>query len=263
MLREDIEYGKAGQCSLRMDAHVPEGIGPFPAVILVHGGGWVSGHRRRNLEPLFRPLEEAGFAWFTISYRLATHLTLFGVAVDDVAAAIRYVTQHAREYRIDASRIAVIGESAGAQLATMAVLRNGGARGVVAISPPADLISLAKTSRHIPEELRTMMEDTPCAEMLWTGLRELSPVFNVRAGAPPFLLIHGTRDQLVPYQQSLELHRRLRELGGSCELYPLEGAGHGLRWWEGNVRWIAYKRRMVDWLKATLDVAEQPALRTA
>ena len=67
----DIEYGRAGKSSLLFDAHIPDGTGPFPAVILVHGGAWVAGDRINSVEPLFKPLNDAGFAWFSISYRLA------------------------------------------------------------------------------------------------------------------------------------------------------------------------------------------------
>src|ERR1700683_154198 len=67
---KDIEYGVAGKYSLRLDAHIPDGTGPFAGVILVHGGAWVAGDRTRNVQPLFQPLSDAGFAWFTISYRL-------------------------------------------------------------------------------------------------------------------------------------------------------------------------------------------------
>src|SRR5512138_338698 len=113
-LREDIEYAQAGGQSLRMDAYVPEGRGPFPAAIIVHGGAWVSGDRRANVQPLFHPLEDAGLAWFSISYRLAKDVTQFGAGILDVEEAVRYARAHAAEYNIDPDRIALIGESAGA-----------------------------------------------------------------------------------------------------------------------------------------------------
>src|SRR5689334_1798316 len=75
--RHDVEYGKAGDISLQMDVHVPDGKGPFPAIILVHGGAWVRGDRQWNVQPLFRPLEDAKFAWFSISYRLANDILTF------------------------------------------------------------------------------------------------------------------------------------------------------------------------------------------
>jgi acetyl esterase/lipase len=69
--RADIEYGRVGGQSLRMDARVPDGAGPFPAAIIVHGGAWVGRDRKTTVQPLFQPLTEDGFAWFSISYRLA------------------------------------------------------------------------------------------------------------------------------------------------------------------------------------------------
>ncbi|MEO5961347.1 MAG: hypothetical protein ABIZ49_13710, partial [Opitutaceae bacterium] len=74
-VQTDIEYGNAAGESLKLDAYVPEGTGPFPAVILVHGGGWTGGDksggpRKGYMAPMHEPLEKAGFAWFSINYRL-------------------------------------------------------------------------------------------------------------------------------------------------------------------------------------------------
>src|SRR5215212_2087808 len=99
-----VEYGRASGAPLLLDACIPEGKGPFPAVVIVHGGGWIGGHRQYSVEPLFQPLTDAGFAWFSISYRLATDLMQFGVAVEDVQTAINHVRQNAAKYRIDPDR---------------------------------------------------------------------------------------------------------------------------------------------------------------
>src|SRR5579872_3464638 len=101
----NIEYSRAGGRALHLDAYMPDGPGPFPAAVIVHGGGWVAGDRRWNVQPLFQPLLAAGLACFSISYRLATDPSLFGVAIDDVAEAIRYVRAHALEFRVDPARI--------------------------------------------------------------------------------------------------------------------------------------------------------------
>ncbi len=145
-LREDIEYSRPGGVSLRMDAHIPEGHGPFPAVIIVHGGAWVSGDRRANVHPLFQPLQDAGFAWFSISYRLATDIAQFGAGIVDVEEAVRYVKQHAAEYNIDPDRIALVGESAGAQLASMAALAPG--TGVKAVGRPSTARATSRALRR-------------------------------------------------------------------------------------------------------------------
>ena len=71
-VHRDVEYSQAEGMSLRLDASIPEGDGPFPTAIVVHGGGWVRGDRWLDVAPLFKPLLDAGIAWFSISYRLAT-----------------------------------------------------------------------------------------------------------------------------------------------------------------------------------------------
>src|SRR5438045_1220523 len=111
-LKTDIEFAKAGNVSLTLDAFVPEGAGPFPTCILVHGGGFTKGDKTSFIKPLFEPLSKAGFAWFTINYRLAP-AHRWPACLDDVETAIRWVRAHAREYKVDTSRIALIGESAG------------------------------------------------------------------------------------------------------------------------------------------------------
>ncbi len=70
-LRKDVEYGKVEGVSLKLDASIPDGPGPFPTAILVHGGGWEAGDKQTYITYIFEPLSEAGFAWFSIDYRLA------------------------------------------------------------------------------------------------------------------------------------------------------------------------------------------------
>jgi acetyl esterase len=253
-MKNDILYGRAGGIDLLMDAALPESKMPTPAVIIVHGGGWVRGDRRIDVRPLFQPLSDAGFAWFSIDYRFATDITQFGVAIDDVETAVRYVKSHASEFNIDPHRIALVGESAGGQLAAMAALRGGGAasvNAVVAFYTPTDLVSLVKNSNYIPPEIRTSVLGTPWEQMVLAGLATLSPVENVRRDMPPFLLIHGTADPLVPFQQSMAMCDRMRKAGATCEVYPIEGARHGIRWWSASDCSTA-DARMVSWLEHEL-----------
>lgn len=256
----DVEYSRIDGNSLRMDISLPAASEATPAVILVHGGGWVAGDRRRDFQPLFQPLNDAGFAWFSISYRLATDVTRFGVAIDDVQTAIRYVISHAAEFHIDPDKIALIGESAGGQLAAMAALRGDTAtsvKAVVAFYTPTDLVSLVKTSHYIPPQIRSSVEGTPFASLIMAGLSQLSPIDNVRPQMPPFLFIHGTDDPLVPFEQSRAMCDRMKDVGASCEVYPVEGAGHGLRWWEASPRVArAYKHELIEWLHSQLSSPE-------
>lgn len=252
-LIRDIEYARVDGMSLRMDASIPATAQLAPAVIIVHGGGWVAGDRRIDVEPLFTPLANAGFAWFSISYRLATDLTQFGVAINDVQSAIRYVRAHAAEFHVDPDKIALVGESAGGQLAAMAALRAGpdsSVRAVVALYTPSDLVTLVKSSNYVPAQIRNAVRGTPWESLILAGLTQLSPIDNVRRDMPPFLFIHGTADSLVPFAQSREMCDRMRKAGATCEVYPVEGVGHGIRWWESYPRLAsAYKQKMVGWLR--------------
>jgi acetyl esterase len=259
-IHTDIEYTRAAGTSLRLDASIPDGSGPFPAAIIVHGGGWVRGDKRVDVTPLFKPLSDAGIAWFSINYRLANDPLLFGTAVHDVEAAIRFVKENAGEYRIDPDRIALIGESAGGQLAGMAAL-NGAAgtsvKAVVALYSPTDLVALLKDSELIPSSIRDSVKGTPFEGLLLARLAQLSPIEKVRPGMPPFLLIHGTADPLVPFAQSRAMCMRMQSVGASCDLFKVPGAGHGMRHWEGNPEISEpYKREMIHWLLEQL--AENP-----
>ncbi len=69
--QKNVEYARPDGKPVLLDMHIPDGPGPFPAAILVHGGGFDEGSKSTNVKPLFEPLADAGFAWFSIDYRLA------------------------------------------------------------------------------------------------------------------------------------------------------------------------------------------------
>ena len=114
-LHKDIEYARPGDVSLKLDASIPDGAGPFSAVIIVHGGGFTAGNKQQYVTPIFEPLSRAGFAWFSIDYRLAPKFP-YPAAIEDIDQAIEFVKAHAAEYKIAPDRIALLGESAGGHL---------------------------------------------------------------------------------------------------------------------------------------------------
>ncbi|MBV9763011.1 MAG: alpha/beta hydrolase [Acidobacteriaceae bacterium] len=252
----NVEYARVNGLALNLDASVPQTEPRSPAVILVHGGGWVRGDRRVDVAPLFEPLNNAGFAWFSIDYRLAADVTQFGVAIEDVQQAVRFVRSRAGEFHVDPDRIVLLGESAGGQLAAMAALRAAPGvclKGVIALYAPTDLVSLAKESDYIPAGIRNSIRGTPWESLLMAGLAQLSPVNNLRPDMPPFLLIHGTQDALVPFAQSRDMCKRMLQANASCEVYPVLGGGHGLRWWESDPKLAnGYKSKLIDWLRRQL-----------
>jgi alpha-L-fucosidase 2 len=254
----DVEYARAYGVSLRFDGTVPAGEGPFPAAIIVHGGAWVSGDRKANVQPLFKPLTAAGFAWFSISYTLVKDVSQLGAGVTDVQQAIAYVKSHAAQYNVDPNKIALIGESAGGQLAAMAALSGepgAAVQAVVAMYAPTDLVALAKSSNYIPPSFRDAVAGTPFEGLLMAGLAQLSPINHVSRNMPPFLFIHGTADTLVPFQQSVAMCDRMKAAGAACEVYPVQNAGHGMLWWQSVGVSTGYRKGMIDWLERTLNVS--------
>src|SRR5882762_1346460 len=150
--QKDVEYGRPGGKALLLDLHVPDGPGPFPAAILVHGGGFDEGSKSTNVRPLFDPLANAGFAWFSIDYRMAPEFR-FPQANEDTNAAIRWVKSNAGKYHVDASKIVIIGESAGGFLVNYAATHetpDTKIAAVVDIYGAVDYVKLALLRRDHP-----------------------------------------------------------------------------------------------------------------
>src|SRR3954451_7543820 len=127
-----VEYGKPGGHPLLLDLHVPDGPGPFPAAILVHGGGFDGGSRATNMAPTFQPLADAGFAWFSIDYRMAPEFR-FAEAKEDIDAAIKWVKANASTYKVDPEKIVLAGESAGGFLVNYAATHETAATKIAAV----------------------------------------------------------------------------------------------------------------------------------
>ncbi len=260
-LRKDIEYGRAGNESLRLDASVPDGAGSFPIAILVHGGGWSRGDKggsstpgdSADITPWFAPLTEARFTWFSINYRLAPQ-NRWPACLDDVQTAIRWVKAHAAEYKGDPRRIVLFGHSAGGHLVCLAAMLAGEdtrVQAVVGFAPVTDheqdLVQRGGLSTSLQNLLNQPKDVTPDSRAM---LHEMSPINHVKPGLPPFLIIQGDADKTVPYQQSLNFIAKLSENGVPCELITVKGAPHGLLGWESADP--SYKPRMLAWLNQVL-----------
>lgn len=250
----DIEFARPGGVPLTLDASVPEGKGPFAAVIVVHGGGWSKGSKRSYEKPLLPVLADAGFAWFTINYRLTPEYQ-FPAAVEDVEAAIRWLKAHAREYKVDPKRIALAGESAGGHLVAMAAVRQTPQTQVAAVVDfygPHDLLKREADRGEVGENMRLLLGITALDAAGRAKLRDASPINHVRKGLPPILFIHGTKDAAVPFEQSPMMCEKLKAAGNRCDVFTVEGAPHGIGGWEQNAEWQQYKPKMAEWLKKAL-----------
>ena len=260
-LHRDVPYGQAAGVQLLCDISEPDGAGPFPVAILVHGGGWSAGDKAgsdqpgsgADVTPWFDALTSARFTWVSINYRLAP-AHRWPACLEDVQTAIRWVKVHAAEYHGDAAHIALLGHSAGGHLVCLAATLAGPDTRVQAVVGFAAVTDLEADTRRrgglspsLQRLLQRPLEPTPETVAL---LRDLSPLNHVHPGLPPFLLLHGDADKTVPYAQSQAFQHRLQADGNRCDLITLPGAPHGLLTWS---RYLPdYAGQMTAWLHGVL-----------
>jgi alpha-L-fucosidase 2 len=279
-LKRDIIYGEAGGETLRLDASVPAGEGPFPIAILVHGGGWTRGDKAgsdhpgdtADVSPWFAPLTAARFTWFSINYRLAP-AHRWPACYDDVRTAIRWVKAHASDYRGDPQRIVLFGHSAGGHLVCLAVTEadeTTRVQAVVGFAPVTDFEYELPHRGGLSPSLQALLDQphdvTPASLAI---LREIAPVTHVRAGLPPFLLVQGDADRTVPIEETRRFAARLRDAGVAADLQVIAGAPHRLlAWADHDPRYmdqvIAWVNRHLTLPPASSSAAQrQPAARVA
>jgi acetyl esterase/lipase len=237
-IEKNLEYSNPDNQHLALDLARPEGIGPFPVLIYIHGGGFTKGDRAADR--LITKFAEHGYIGITIAYRL-TPKYQFPAAVNDSKAAVRWVRANAAKYSIDPDRIGVTGASAGGTLAqflgnTADVKQfegDGGNAGessrvqcVVNMCGPVDFPRWyvnSDASKYLPTYLGGSLAQTPHRHIV------ASPFFWVTPDSAPTLCIHGTKDNQVPYEQSVWLVERLTQAGVEAKLLPMEGELHGFK----------------------------------
>lgn len=232
-----IVYAEVDGTELAMDACIPEdrSAGPFPGVVLIHGGAFREGNRS-NMLGLCQRLAADGVAAFPLDYRLIP--ASFPAQVEDVMAAVGWLRQPAQTERFDLSGdISLLGSSAGAIIALTAAdaLADAGASvsAVVSLSAAGDL-TVGALALGSPDPA---LEDVVLAYLGCADLRDCphavdaSPIHNV-AGLPPTLLVHGS-DELIPLEQAEALEGAIREAGGEVTLVVVDGALHGLQVLDG------------------------------
>jgi acetyl esterase/lipase len=269
LVHRELNYAIAvGFRRLSMDVWLPRTTdgGPVPVVVWIHGGAFQLGDRRElppTYEPdsVFRLLNEAGIACATVDYRHALEAP-FPAQLHDIKAAVRYLRHHADVLGIDAKRIGAWGESAGGHLAALLGLTGNredlegglGAQGQPSsVSAVVDFYGVSSLT-HMPRlddfgafMTGPLLAAVPEGVSLEPGpmlvgnsddpalLDAASPLAYVTEAAPPFLLIHGDSDGLVPLSQSELLADALAQAGARQELVTVEGGDHAFFFAEDQV----------------------------
>jgi len=253
----DLEYGHADGKPLLLDLYVPlkEVTGKLPLVVWVHGGGWSAGSRRN---PPALPLLKHGFAVASVEYRLSQEAK-FPAQIEDCKAALRWLRANADMYHLDPDHVGVWGSSAGGHLVAMLGATGGvteldGAnkdnadqsskvQAVCDWFGPTDFLLMdtqfagkGQFLHSAPESPESHLIGGPITQNP-AKVAAASPMTYINAKAakgegkdlPPFLIMHGDKDPLVPYAQSEILRDALQKAGADVTLQIIPGAGHGFR----------------------------------
>jgi acetyl esterase/lipase len=238
---QDIAYSKVGSRELKLDIARPaEGDGPFPAVLVIHGGAWRQGNKA-DVRPILPQFVEHGFVAISPEYRFCPQ-NAFPAQIHDVKAAVRWLKVNAKKYRIDPDRIGAMGFSAGGHLAMMLGLTspNDGLEGDVSAGAPDSRVK-AVVNYFGPTDLAA--KDIPDICKPWVkdflggspqdrpdAAATASPLTFVSKDDAPVLTFQGTKDSLVPYNQAIKLAEAMSSAGVPGRVELILGADHG---WAG------------------------------
>lgn len=238
----DLAYVPNGHPRQTLDLFVPPSDGPLPLIIWIHGGAFRMGSKEDKA-----PLDylDQGYAVASLNYRLSQH-ALFPAQIEDCKAAVRWLRAHAGHYGLDPARFAAWGESAGGHLVAMLGTTGDEAafevgehldvssrvQAVVDYFGPTDFLQM--DAHRLPHGMVHDDADSPESELVGGAIQEhpdrvaaVNPITYVSSAAPPFLIVHGDQDPLVPYHQSTLLVAALEAVGVPVTFYTVAGAGHG------------------------------------
>ena len=235
----DVVTGKGGDTDLHAEIAYPKDAGaPLPAVIYIHGGGWIGGSYKRA--PILH-LAQTGYFAASIEYRLSS-VAKWPAQIEDCKLAVRWLRANAAHYHVDPNRIGVWGDSAGGHLVdclgTMADVKNyEGTGGYPGVSSAVDAVVDFYGPTDFTDPGTYSFEATRLTKGLFGVARDQnpglwksgSPLAYVKAGDPPMLLVHGDSDEMVPLAQSTVFDAALTQAGVPHQFLIVKNAGHSFR----------------------------------
>jgi acetyl esterase/lipase len=237
----DVIYCTPNNVPQQMDIYYPASGGPWPVLLYVHGGGWSKGDKAEGVG--WRSMTERGFLVVSVNYRLASDTIKFPAMIEDVKCTVRYLRAHAHEYNLDSNHIGAVGVSAGGHLVDLLGLTDESAgwdtgeyadqssrvQAVVTMAGISDLTFTRGT--YASADSAAMMVYYAFDEMPGSASPKLvaaSPIAYITPDDPPFLIIHGEQDQVVPVEQSQVLDERLRQGSVSSQFVVVRNGTHGI-----------------------------------
>ena len=240
----NVVYGEAHGTGLIMDIFTPEGTANGVGIVDVVSGGWDAGRGKikdHERAQVFKIMCSRGYTVFAIRPGSLSRFSIPDMAVH-LKSGIKWVKEHADEYHVDAGRLGLMGASAGGHLASLVAVTSGcsdanpgtdnaSVKAVAAFFPPTDFLTFGDLSDPAAAErvrqiaLRGTGEELD-EDQVKEALTAISPARLVTEDAPPFLLIHGTADPVVPQEQSELLIAALKDKNIEAKLILKEGGGH-------------------------------------
>jgi acetyl esterase/lipase len=244
-VQSDVEYGKAGERSLKLDVIKPKVASDKPraCVVWIHGGGWQNGNKSSGVGRLAGLVATGDYVGVSVGYRLTDEATWPG-QIHDCKAAIRWVRANAKSLGIDPDKIGVWGSSAGGHLVSMLgtsgeVKELEGKNGtpdvssrvtcVVDFCGPSDFLAMGKDNPKLKDPAGPVYKllGGPASEKEDVA-KSASPVTFVTADDPPFLIVHGTDDRTVAIRQAEILYDAQKKVGNNTTFVKITGGGHGI-----------------------------------
>lgn len=264
VFQTDVTYNVIGGTALKLDLAAPKNpSSPRPLVVFIHGGGWDSGSKKAHRTEILR-LTSLRYAAATVDYRLAPQYR-FPAQIQDVACAIDWLRANATKYGIDPGRVAVVGHSAGGELAALYGVAGAAAAlhgpcttppqsthvsGVVAFSTPFDLTNLSLMDASALQKIVAYLGGSPLVKH-WAGIMA-SPYYHVGSASPPFFMAHGRYDPLIYVGQSRLMAAKLTKKGVPNTLVQLNISIHDILFLDTSPQYMASTCGMLSFLQSTL-----------
>jgi acetyl esterase/lipase len=244
----DIPYAGTDHPRQQLDLYLPKQRRtdqPLPVVVFIHGGAWLGGDKRGEGGQVARFAATGEYTGVSIGYRLSRD-AIWPAQIHDCKSAIRWIRAHAKEHNLDPDRIGVMGTSAGGHLVAMLGTSGGvpdleGDLGeqddqssrvtcVVDFFGPSDMLTIgdypSRLDHKSPTSPESLLLGGPLLEMK-DAARSASPTTHATEDDPPFLIVHGDNDQVVPFNQSERMHAALVAARVPSIFIRIEGGGHG------------------------------------